>query len=443
MHSSENLVYLLFALLLLFTSLNFLLFNFDYLQPTVIFNSVMTVSLFFAVLNVKRWNLYVGEDTTVVVMMGMLAFSLGALFCYSVVFIVGSKHIVYNKIDDINVSASFLIGLFLLMFGLLVFSINEMYNISLQVGNTGGYANMIRAVRYPLERGEISFSRWMNYRYSIAYSIACVSMFAFINNTLNNAKFVFCELKYMLLVIGFIPFSVLTTGRRDLIHFLLYSVVIFCVLYFKKHRYNFKNKVKGLVLISGTVASSILAFFLMGHLTGKVASGLRTPYIILSHYLGLSVPALDKFLNTTQPENVYIGQNTLIGIYGNLNSLGFNLEKGKSFLPFVEFDGINTNVYTVMARQIADYGFLGMLLIMAITGILITWFYEYVKTCNVKPIILITYGMFSYIPFFLFIDDQFMTVLSTSTIYKIIMAYVVLKFFTYNSSTLGKKDLKI
>lgn len=40
----------------------------------------------------------------------------------------------------------------------------------------------------------------------------------------------------------------------------------------------------------------------------------------------------------------------MMGIYGNLNSLGFHLEPGRPFLPFVEFQGtehITTNVYTV------------------------------------------------------------------------------------------------
>lgn len=60
-----------------------------------------------------------------------------------------------------------------------------------------------------------------------------------------------------------------------------------------------------------------------------------------------------------------------MGIYNNLNSLGADLPKVKAFLPFVDFGGINTNVYSIAGRYILDYGFVGMVLLMSILGIFI------------------------------------------------------------------------
>ena len=55
-------------------------FNFDYLEPCIIFNSTMTLSAFFAVLNVLNWNLYVGADTCIIIILGLLSFTLGSFF---------------------------------------------------------------------------------------------------------------------------------------------------------------------------------------------------------------------------------------------------------------------------------------------------------------------------------------------------------------------------
>lgn len=63
----------------------------------------------------------------------------------------------------------------------------------------------------------------------------------------------------------------------------------------------------------------------MGYLSGKVTSSTRTPFIILSHYLGLSVPAFDVIYHQLPVENSLIGSNLLVSVYRNLNFLGFNL----------------------------------------------------------------------------------------------------------------------
>ena len=108
-----------------------------------------------------------------------------------------------------------------------------------------------------------------------------------------------------------------------------------------------------------------------------------------------------------------------MSFYGNLNTLGFHLEKGKSFLPFVQFQGtdsITTNVYTVLYRLIADWSYPGMLLVMFIFGAFLTLWYNHLKY-HTSSLSLVIYAHFAYVPFFLFIDDQFMTMLSTQTLY--------------------------
>lgn len=51
---------------------------------------------------------------------------------------------------------------------LAIMNAKELYELSLQLGNQSGVINMIKTLRYPLERGEITFSRWVSYRNLVA-----------------------------------------------------------------------------------------------------------------------------------------------------------------------------------------------------------------------------------------------------------------------------------
>ena len=94
---------------------------------------------------------------------------------------------------------------------------------------------------------------------------------------------------------------------------------------------------------------------------------------------GLSAPALSVYLNSTPLESPYIGLTTLWDIYSKLRVLGLSLPQNITFLKFVQFHGINTNVYTAMRRYIEDYGYIGMYLIMYFLGIIYTAFYRFVE----------------------------------------------------------------
>lgn len=424
----ENFLPVLTVILLLMTVGSILFFNFDIMQPSIVIGSIMTISSFLGVLNIQRWNLFVGSYTTIIFIGGMIAFFCGSIFtqyyCFSHADII--KKI---SIEEYSVSSRIILLITLGILFLAYMSGNEMYHLSLTFGNNDGLLNMIKTIRYPLERGEIAFSRWMRYRNLIAMSIATVFLYVFIYKIIFTNKKVKKVLIYLLPILAVIPFFFLSTGRRSIVHFIITGCVIVNILYQQKNGYDRSTRLYMLKILGIAGLFAIICYFIMGLFTGKVQIGGRSLLIIISHYGGLSIPALDVFLNSTFLENQYIGQNTLMGIYGNLNTLGFHLEKGRAFLPFVQFtgtDNINTNVYTVMYRLIADWSLPGMIIVMFIFGAFLTLGYNYLKyhTC---PTLLVLYAYFGYIPFFLFIDDQFMTLFATNNIYFSILCAIILK----------------
>lgn len=428
MVETENFLPVITIILFFITIGCVLLFNFDVMQPSVILSGVMALSLLLGSLNMQRWELFVGSKTAIVVLTGIIAFIVGGIFTQVNYFRKDTVNCLYPK--NYFLSKLLIIAFTVLVVILAFVSGMEMYNMSLDLGNNDGVMNMIKTIRYPLERGEIEFSRWMSYRNIISMSIATVFLYLYIHQSLFGNESKIKTLFYLLPVCAVFPFFILSTGRRSIVHFILTACVFAYIFYRQKNGYTHIVRLKMLKWLGIAFVVSLFCYFSMGFLTGKVSINGRSPFIIIAHYGGLSVPALDQFLNSILLENQYIGQNTLMNFYGNLNTLGFNLEKGKSFLPFVQFQGIElitTNVYTVLYRLIADWSYLGMLLVMFIFGALLTLWYNHLKY-HTSPLSFVIYAHFGYVPFFLFIDDQFMTMLSTQTLYFASLCAVLLWF---------------
>lgn len=399
----------------------FIYFNYDLMQPTISFFYVMTFSMILGVFNIDRWNLYVGADTTLIVIGGMSSFAFGAGFVH--------LHF-YRGAGPKGGAEEFRFGVFNVPYSIVaictfttlilaIMNAKELYELSLQLENQSGVINMIKTLRYPLERGEITFSRWVSYRNLVVMIFSTSFLFVFINNLIIRKELFFRDLVNLLPTIACIPFFIMSTGRRSIVHFVICGLVMAVILYQRKYGATHTTQKKIVKLVGFTGAVSVALYFILGFFTGKVSIGGRDPLTIISHYGGLSVPALEQYVTSVHVENQYFLQNTMMGIYGNLNSLGFHLEPGRPFLPFVEFQGtehITTNVYTVFYRLLADYSFPGLLIIMFIFGVILTYFYDDLKHSN-SSCKLVIYSYYGYIPFFLFIDDQFMGLFTSRTVY--------------------------
>ena len=162
--------------------------------------------------------------------------------------------------------------------------------------------------------------------------------------------------------------------------------------------------------------------------TGKVSLHGRSPFSIIAHYGGLSAPALSVYLNSTPLESPYIGLTTLWDIYSKLRVLGLSLPQNITFLKFVQFHGINTNVYTAMRRYIEDYGYIGMYLIMYFLGIIYTAFYRFVEYRSHSLFPIAIYAFIALPLVFSINDEIFLAhILRTSNLYQICLMYIFFK----------------
>ena len=423
-----NYIYMLFTVLLAISLLLLLLSKGDVFNPSFLMSITMTLSVFFAMVNVDRWDLHVGSMTCFIIISGIIAFSIGGSWCSYKLNLIGSHNI---EVDDLKhyapyrINVCILFSLSLIMLVLCYFSLHELYELSVLLGNDAGYANMISVVRPAIEEHRVVLSRWMNYRQLFAQIIAYFYLYIIIYNVI----FTGLKKNQLLMLIPvclYIPFIILSTGRMALMIMIIYCVVTIAILYQKKYGQSIKVRIKlfGILSISGIVF--VVAFFLFGFFTGKVIGENRTPFIIISHYAGLSIPALDTLLSRSIIVSDYIGSNTMLGIYRIANVLGMHLPEVQIFLPFTQFNNIDTNVYTAIGRYICDFGYLGMMMVMWILGVLYTSLYSLVMSSKIRPLLIILYATYSFPLFLSSIDERFfLDIIGTSLIYTIIVSWIL------------------
>ena len=413
----------LFAVLIVILSATLIYFRADFMQPSVIFVGTLTLSVSMAMLFADKWCLTVGFQTFLCLTMAATAFVLGNVFadrCSQ------SNSQPSGSTVELQIGVIKIFFALILMAALLYYNFLESFEMAEELGGKGGFSEMIRVNRQAIEAQIAAFSRWTSYRNMIAQAITYSFLYVFFHN-LTTSRAV--GLRYLLPLIFYIPMLILNTGRMGLLCLVVYAVVVATIIYQRRQPQSLGSRLSTAKALLGAGIIFAALFMLMGIFTGKTVSADRTPLVILAHYAGLSIPALDVFLNRELVETTMIGSHTLHGIYRTLGTLGFDLPRVPLFLPFVTFNGIDTNVYTAEARYIQDYGWIGMALILWSFGALYSFAYRYVcERSSVLP--LMFYGFCAYPLFLSSIDERVMLDLfSTTPIYVLILLWLSDKIF--------------
>lgn len=423
----EDTSLLLFIVLLLITLLTLLLNQNDIIHPATIFSLTMTWSVSLTFVMRTEWQLATSSSATILISTAVLAFVAGAFWCDRILLERNSQP-QQNTITSITISWKVLLCFLSIMGFFIVLSFKETYESSLILGNKNGVAGMIRTVRLATENDLYKSSRWMSYRniFSSSFTYACILIF--FSNIFQCHESVRKNLKFIVPIIFYLPFIILSGGRMGLLNLTIYMLLTGAIIYERSQSFHPKAKQKIIIVSLAAGVSFLCLFLLFGFFTGKVSLHGRSPFAIIAHYGGLSAPALSVYLNSTPLESPYIGLTTLWDIYSKLRVLGLSLPQNMTFLNFVQFNGINTNVYTAMRRYVEDYGYIGMYLIMYFLGIIYTAFYRFVEYRFHSLFPIAIYAFIALPLVFSINDDIFLAhIIRTSTLYQICLMYIIFK----------------
>lgn len=410
---------LVFALFLSTAALAYIISEYDIIHPLTILTSVIAFTSFMSLIAPEKWHIGISAFACGVMMVGMVSFGIGSIWT--------DKHLLKPDLKVENISPKKISGavLVLMAIGCLAFAYYEaevFYEASLMLGNENGRAGMIRTIRMASEAQIYAMPRSLVYGNYVAEAIFyCCAYVLFTRCLSKEGRLDWHDLIYALPMLANVPLLILSAARLVLFQRFIFLVILGGILYQRRHA--FSTACKKRILFCSVLAggSFLLLFLLFGFFTKKVTLD-SNPFLILAHYGGLSLPALSVYLESTFLDSPYAGVTTLWEIYRKLSFFGIEIPDWREvmyvFLPFVKFNGIDTNVYTGLRRYIQDYGIVGMSLFMMMWGMVYTFFYERVRLYAKQGIYIILYASVSW-PLFWFINDEGLLtyVVQTRTLY--------------------------
>lgn len=439
-----NLISLFFVCMALLLLIDIMYMCMNMMEPSVIMVGTMTFSAFFAMLALPVWGGELSLRGWLYLFASMAVFVYGSIWCKRS-FFHGElwREKGEEKISPYQVSFFRLAIALMIMLVLAYASFQELQSVAMKVNPDVKLLEMFIVVRHAVESKEVELSRWMNYRSLAAQMITYVYLYIFIHNVvfygLKKAW-----LKALLPVAAYVPFMAFTTGRMALLCLVVYLIIITGIIYQKKHGQEWQANKKLLLMMLFGGAAFIGLFLIMGMLTGKGLSDTKSPFLVIAHYAGLSIPAFGRAVEMPVIEDGFIGSHTMIGIYRVLGRFGVDLPDVDTFLPFMQMGSIDTNVYTAQWRYFMDFGLVGMLAILWLMGVGYTFLYNYIKTFEYRPFLIMFYGIIA-VPLFLSSIDErlMMDFLGTAVLYDLLVLFCAYKLLMKESMVPDVKNYEI
>lgn len=404
---------ILFISLLILLCILLYLNNGDPLAPSSLSCAMFTLSTLVALLNLKKWGISYSGETVVLILTALIAFGIGALL---VKLLPNIMIINYKKKEDkdsnnknpIVIKRSVVLFISVFMFIVTILYVKKTYEISLAMGNTGGFMTMLQYARYAFLFTDLSVGNVLAILGFMVDALGYIFAFIIIYNYVFFGK-KYTKIIYFIPIIIFIVIATMATGRTVFIRLFATVLTIFVLLWYRKQNISSLRTsyiIKVFMVAIGFIGLFYVAFQLLGTLTGK--TGNLTTIDMLSIYSGSSIPALNIFLKDYVPYEHFWGSESFHSLYLTLNKLGFNFPSDTIHLSFVDFsNGYNTNIYTSLRTYVFDFGYLGMILVQIILGIFFSSYYAKIKNGNINYLLIIIYGYLNYSLAIQAIEDDF------------------------------------
>ena len=415
--------WLLLIALLVLTVCNLKFNNKSLLAPSTIACIVFLFSAVLLVLNQHKWNYELNILTVLVIISSLIVFSIGVNR--------GGKLQVAKKTEESGDCIIFLKRNVCYLFNLIAFVVLliyglHQYKLSLSLGNQGGILGITSTLRaYINTKPEIfQFGIFLNIGISALRAWSLVSLYILINKLVYKQKHL---LRYFIPVLFWLIYIFFTTGRSAYIGFVAIAMFDIVLNYSQKHG-SIANK---RVVVVGLV--SLLCVFLLFCVSGLLSGRMQIESLFdtISIYAGSSLVCFDAFIvNGVGPQSLLFAQSTFRGIYNILRYAGIPIPQYSQHLPFVYFNGYSSNIYTSFFPYINDFGFIGLILIEFLLGLLIGYCWK--KACLGKgnSVMRFVYGRyFGYALVMFSIAESLSGEIALNSLVELLFTIVLIKCF--------------
>lgn len=411
-----------------------LYFSKDIFCPSSILCVSYIVALLSAIYNIERWSIDLHLNTFLIILFGLIIFIITSFIYKSKVVKSVKKdgsNLKYIEIKRINVLiaaiVSFVISFIYLYF---FFKTIDSFSASTFSGKMEIYRNKINY------EGMVYIPTLINFFSKFCRALATIYMYILINNILYNSlnkekKNKKNYILYVLGIISYIPLSICSGARFDLIVFFITGVMIWFFLYVKVANQQLKTRKIFKILIIFVFIAGI--FSSSRNLVGRTNTSNFLDYF--TQYFGGSIHIFDVYMQENHQNTGIFGQELFSGIRKLLDQLNVidnrNVSKDIGKFIYTEQGEAIGNVYTAYRNMYHDFGYVGIVFFQIILAIFFNSFYykilnksnKITKNNNIDLGIII-YSTISYCLFFHSYSEYFFcTVLSFNYIMLFIMIY--------------------
>ena len=416
-------LYVLTVLLVVLLLVNYLANKKELIAPSFVFVASFIFSVVWAIAFYDEWNLSTFSFKTLLVIFGgCIIFTLSSSLTKAIINIINKKNDNKYKIRliSIDVTIKSLTILFILFSTIMTLR---------SVINAVGYSwsNLFDAIEKfdhlsKFSNQNIGIGKITNILRIIANALTYWYLYILINNIIIRKKI--DTLSLIIVIFGMLS-SMAIGGRNNTINVVIAGVAILFMLLYKSKGFNLRLSKKAKVAIVLIPALVLVTFPKLTNLVGREVNTTSTYYLAI--YCGADIKNLDLFLEEYDRER-YADKNNMTFI--NLNNwlgpkLGYT-EPYKYDLPFRRINEYSLgNVYTTFYAYIYDYGFLGLIVLVALMAIILQYVYEKAKRTELSSapnIWILIYGyMFSSIVLAFFSNKFYEQNFNISFIYNIVL----------------------
>lgn len=430
-------IYLVITLFVIFLGAYYLN-NREFISPSVLFSGSLLLGSIMAWLNQNRWSLNISVPTYLVVALGTLEFVVVGYVVHLV--FEGSLRSTYTQLDSSisgtsqkTVNSSSLKVYMCMIIGFQLFSIIFIAKSVIDVTGNGNLSQAISVLNASAMSGNsdtqltLPTSAILLYRFSFASGLFFGYFFA--RKFVLQHKFTWTYFIAFLLGAG----TTLLAGSRGNVVYAIVTISV-CFYFFSKQKNGWKkiNNAKYLFFIALGLVFLISIFQWSASLLGRDVESFNL-FQYLSIYVGAEFKNLDMYIrNGAFPVQTGIfGKETFYNLISPISKiLHLGIQSYKLDLPFQSVNGFTLgNVYTTFYPWLYDFGYIGVVVLVAITAIVTQTIYSVarmVKTTAPFSLSILIYGYFSSFLALSFFSNKFFENINTNLIYYIII-WIILK----------------
>lgn len=441
----EYMIIILAILLGILVIVNYFVFNKKVLSPAVIYCIGFFISSCWAALYSERWRLRLTTETFAVLLGGAFLFSVSSLLIHKIYATVLPQ----KKEDSIFLLPKSYKTIIIIIFQVLTIIYNIYYITKI---TNKSFFDFIAASRI-IDNYKFS-DKVFYYPEPLALFILTNKMIGYVacyyiaNEIVHNKK-----IPYTFIIVFILACfsSVLSGARTGLIFYLISLFYCFADAYEKKENKSILSNLKILTSIGIVAILFVLGFRYIGVLMHRTINQNMMDY--LATYLGASIVNLNAYLLSPWKRNFLWGSQTFIILlrtvapkFGFPEYANYQLD-----LPFRKYKTYNLgNVYTTYYPFHYDFGYLGIIILTLLMGIISQIIYEMSreKRFNIEKYFVFGYSQVIPAIFFSFFSNKFYETVPTWAYAKgfligsMIMFMLSMKDFSLFSGILqkAKKD---